>query len=125
MVFVAGGFHWIHQSSDSQNWYEGGDFGGHLRTVTFGNGLFIAAGDEQVAISHDGTSWTSIHDHGINQINDITFGNNLFVAVGDNGSVLTSADNGISWTHYLDRQYRSRYLSQWHFYIGYGIDLSI
>ena len=58
MVFVAGGFHWIHQTSDNQSWYEGGDFGGHLRTVTFGNGLFIAAGDEQVAISHDGTCWT-------------------------------------------------------------------
>ena len=99
MVFVAGGFHWIHQSSDSQSWYEGGDFGGHLRTVTFGNDLFLAAGDEQVAISHDGTSWTQIHDHGINQINDIKFGNNLFVAVGDNGSVLTSSDNGVSWTH--------------------------
>ena len=79
------------------NWNESGDFGDHLRTVTFGNGVFIAAGDTQIAISHDGISWTSIQEHDINGVNDITYGNNLFVAVGDNGSIMTSSDNGVSW----------------------------
>lgn len=98
MVFVAGGFHWIHQTSNNQTWNEGGDFGDHLRTVTFGNGVFIAAGDEQIAISNDGTSWVDIEDHGIDGVNDITFGSNRFVAVGDNGSILTSNDDGNNWT---------------------------
>jgi hypothetical protein len=80
------------------------------RSVTYGNGLFVAVGDsvtgDNVSTSSDGLIWTS-HD-GISEYfgvwNSVTYGNGLFVAVGITGNsipgvpaIMTSPD-GINWT---------------------------
>jgi len=74
-----------------------------LHGLTYGNGLFVAVGDNgTILTSPDGTTWTQrtsppgpfgarVH------LYDVTYGNGLFVTVGgDNGTILTSPD-GTTW----------------------------
>lgn len=64
-----------------------------LRNVTFNNGIFVTAGDDQiVGGSVDGNSWTSK----LSTIMDSN-PNDIVVITGDNGSVATTTDNGITW----------------------------
>ncbi|MEQ9202781.1 MAG: Ig-like domain-containing protein, partial [Cyclobacteriaceae bacterium] len=74
------------------------------RSVTFGNGLFVAIGESgtgnRVMTSPDGIEWTSRTSAADNGWSSVTFGNGLFVAVGESGTgnrVMTSPD-GIVWT---------------------------
>jgi hypothetical protein len=69
--------------------------------VTYGNGIFVGAGnaDGSFYTSPDGITWTQ-RSGAVGAYNGaITFGNGVFVAVGKNGSswAQTSPD-GINWT---------------------------
>ena len=82
---------------DANNW----------RSVTCGNGVFVAVGDEidggqntaQVITTRDGYRWRARTSAENNNWTGITFGNGLFVAVARSGQnrVMTSPD-GINWT---------------------------
>lgn len=68
-----------------------------LRSLTYGNGKFVAAGNNTVVTSEDGEKWTP---RGFNfgqkyEIKDLIFSNGRFVAVGNCG-ILESTD-GIQW----------------------------
>ncbi len=73
-----------------------------VSSLTFGNGLFVAAGGypEELATSPDGITWTyRSKPSGYGWLSDVTYGNGLFVAISYNGPgrVMTSPD-GINWT---------------------------
>ena len=92
----------------------GGDglAGGTLKSVTFGDGWFVAVGDHDDVIfgpaqstiltSIDGLSWIDRSPQTNILLNGVTWGNGLFVAVGSEpnegfGKVLTSPD-GSNWS---------------------------
>jgi hypothetical protein len=75
----------------------------NLRSVTYGNGLYVAVGDAgTILTSPDGLNWTSQASGITTRLWSVAYGNNLYVTVGDSGGgsgrILTSA-NGISWTN--------------------------
>ena len=85
---------WTGQNaSDANTW----------RSVTYGNGLFVAVAGSgngnRVMTSPDGSTWTRRTSAANNNWNSVTYGNGLFVAVGNGSSndVMTSPD-GITWT---------------------------
>ena len=74
------------------------------RSVTYGNGLFVAVGisntnSNRVMTSPDGITWTSRTYPTENEWTTVTYGNGRFVTVASSGSrnrVMTS-DDGINW----------------------------
>ena len=63
---------------------------GIIRSVTYGNGKFVAVGfSGKGSYSNDGFTWTAISDMkfgtGTDTIASVTYGNGKFVAVGDSG----------------------------------------
>jgi hypothetical protein len=73
------------------------------RSVTYGNGLFVAVAwsgtGNRVMTSPDGITWTSRTSAADNSWNSVTYGDGLFVAVSSSGTgnrVMTSPD-GITW----------------------------
>ena len=106
----------IYTSSDGITWTQRASGTGlSFNSVTYGNGVFVAAGldniakeDETphlvIATSPDGVTWTQASlPARLGALSSVTFGNGLFVAVGEvltaisTNSLLTSPD-GISWT---------------------------
>jgi|APSaa5957512535_1039671.scaffolds.fasta_scaffold49400_1 photosystem II stability/assembly factor-like uncharacterized protein len=80
--------------------------GGTDYGMTFGNNYFVLVGsgqDVQGLImsgpesTSDGIAWSQGWV-GSYALNGVTFGNNTFVSVGESGTILTSSDNGSSWT---------------------------
>ncbi len=69
-----------------------------LYGVAYGEGLFVAVGENGfILTSPDGVTWTW-RDSGVNtSLGGVTYGNGRFVAVGQEGTVVTSPD-GITWT---------------------------
>ena len=85
-------FEFSSATAAEENWW---------RSVTWGNGLFVAVagdGDNPVMTSDDGISWTE-REAPEGDWWSVTWGNGLFVAVASSGTprVMTSPD-GISWT---------------------------
>jgi hypothetical protein len=73
----------------------------NLSSVTYGNGQFVAVGDNgTILTSPDGVTWTSRGSGTSSNLNSVTYGNRQYVAVGGN-SVLGSTD-GIIWNSYND-----------------------
>jgi hypothetical protein len=75
----------------------------NLRSVTYGNGQYIAVGDAgTILTSPDGLIWTSQTSGITSRLWSVAYGNSLYVTVGDSvggsGTILTSA-NGVSWTN--------------------------
>ena len=69
-----------------------------LRGLAFGNGLFVAVGEDGVALtSPDGFNWTSRGRIASRDVNDLVFDGRQFVACGNRGLLLTSPD-GLVWT---------------------------
>lgn len=70
-----------------------------IRDITFGNGVFVAVGDQgRIATTTHGAQWDRDALQGNFQLQSVAFGDNLFVAVGNLGAILWSDDNGESWT---------------------------
>lgn len=69
-----------------------------LRSVIYGNGLYVAVGnDGTILTSPDRMIWTRRTSGTYDMLNSVTWGSNQFVVVGNNGVILTSSD-GVTWT---------------------------
>ena len=71
---------------------------GNLNSITWGNFIYIAVGDNGTIVSSpNGIAWTVLGSGTTANLNSIAFdGNTTYVAVGDNGVVVVST-NGINW----------------------------
>lgn len=74
-----------------------------LYCITYGNGLFVAAGtDGKIVTSTDGITWTNQTSGYSFEFDAITYGNGIYVAVTQDASnsIFTSTD-GVTWTKNL------------------------
>lgn len=105
--YVAVGFNYINSpkvlltSSDGETWVEhspGIDDWLYLYSVTWGNGIFVAVGDNGLIISSpDGINWTKQDYAGYNNfLKHIIWTGSHFVAVGSEGLIISS--DGTTWT---------------------------
>jgi hypothetical protein len=72
-----------------------------LNDVLYANGKFIAVGDVgTIRTSTTGYTWTSIASGVTQNLNGITYNedDSVWIAVGDNNTIITSDNNGLSWT---------------------------
>ncbi len=91
---------WIDTSSSQRNT--------NFRSVTYGNGKFVAVGDSfdssrgpRVAWSTDGINWNFVNDPSLRVTKwiGVTYGNGKYVAVGyDGGARSMYSTDGINWT---------------------------
>ena len=65
--------------------------------LSYGNGVFFAAGIGSVITSPDGVTWTDRQISGAGVFLDVAFGNQLFVALDGAGRIYTSTDS-VNWT---------------------------
>ena len=89
-------------STSGVNWQRQKGNGFALGGVTYGNGLFVAVGNDKggpgaVVTSLDGINWTRRSAGTGQYLTGVAFGADRFVALGSLGSLLTST-NGIAWT---------------------------
>jgi hypothetical protein len=84
--------------SGQTNWIPGkSDVTADLKSVVFGNGRFVAVGENGTLItSPDGFIWKKEASGTSFNLNDIEYGNGRYVVAGDSGTVLVSSD-GITW----------------------------
>jgi hypothetical protein len=77
---------------DSSNWIEHSSGSlCQLYDVAFGNGVFVAVGNEGAVItSPDGVCWIARNARTDERLRGIVFGNGIFVAVGYEGAIVTS-----------------------------------
>ncbi|WP_435302842.1 beta strand repeat-containing protein, partial [Flavobacterium aestuarii] len=102
-LYVAvGGSGTILTSPDAVNWTT--RTSGHTATlfsIAYGNGKFVAVGNNKITTSSDGITWSSVASTTVfaNTIylSGVRFINGNFVMVGDFGAIATSTD-GTSWT---------------------------
>lgn len=88
----------VYLSDDGKIWSEiETDF--EFRAITYGDGKYVAAGTNgTIALSHDGSSWTSYSDINItNHYRAVAFGNGRFV-VGGQGGLIRYSEDGETWT---------------------------
>ncbi len=72
-----------------------------LYSVTYGNGHFIAVGDNGRILTSstgDNNSWTVQESGTTSDLYDVETDNHTFVAVGYRGKLIRSVDNGTTWT---------------------------
>ncbi len=68
-----------------------------LRGVAYGNGRFVAVGEEGIIWSSaDGLSWSVLQLVSEKDLREVQFNGSSFLAVGDSGTALLSAD-GVNW----------------------------
>lgn len=67
----------------------------HLRDVAYGDGRWVAVGEETTVVSTDAAAWTAVPLPG-RSLNGVAYGNGVFVAVGAGGAIVRSAD-GLTW----------------------------
>jgi len=80
---------------------------GGLKSITWGNNLFVAVGNNGwsagvILTSPDGITWTSITSGTANFLNGVAWGNNQFVAISPAAfsklSTIISSTNGSTWS---------------------------
>lgn len=83
---------WTKTGEDQPN---GGDDGNLLRSIAYGNGVWVAGGWNKWWTSSDGKAWTlRTHNFGIMQ--GMAFGGGFFLASEMNGAIYKSTD-GMAW----------------------------
>jgi hypothetical protein len=87
----------ILKSIDALSWTPASTVIPHLRSITHGNGQFVAVGAGKIVLSADGDQWTSANVNTTTEFFSVTYGNGRFVTVGLRGNVLTST-NGTNWS---------------------------
>ncbi|MXY75727.1 MAG: hypothetical protein F4Y40_01375 [Acidimicrobiia bacterium] len=87
----------IRTSPDGVEWSQVDSGLPGLAAVTYGKGMFVAAGAGFVATSADGISWAPSPFDAPRQLFAIAYGDDRFVITGGHGSVFTSSD-GVEWT---------------------------
>jgi len=101
--FISGNSNVIVYSTDGINWTSVANLPTSTTWygVTYGNGKFVAIGNEATAYSTDGISWTAGNMSALSgsarKWKTITYGNGKFVAAGDLAYTSYSTD-GINWT---------------------------
>jgi outer membrane protein OmpA-like peptidoglycan-associated protein len=89
-----GGLTWVMSASEENAWND----------VTFGDGTFVAVssyGSDRVMTSADGLVWTPQTAASDNAWTAVTYGRGVFLALaafGDTERMMTSTDNGQTWT---------------------------
>lgn len=95
-------------SADALNWVSGNSLPGWVRSIAYGNGQFVAVGDDsqnrsaQIFTSADGVNWVKRESGTPGLLADVLYDGSQFLAVGCAphgscaGTVVTSAD-GVSW----------------------------
>ena len=68
-----------------------------LKSVTYGNGLFVIAGQQALLTSSDGITWTDRYTQDMSLLTCAGYGNGLFIVGGIRLDTYTSPD-GITWT---------------------------
>ena len=100
LTFVAVGERGRHSySSNNGTSWDNGTWSDtdHVTGVEFGNNIFIAPSSTNLTKSTDnGSNWNLI-GAGL-KVYDVAFGNSTFVACGAEGAIVTTSDNGSSWT---------------------------
>jgi hypothetical protein len=107
-------------SHDGVDWTPGHPTFAPLRSVAWGNGVFVAAGgscarygcDAELVSSNDGLNWTErsvaqVQSSFGNVFSALAFGQGSFVAVNEGGTIFTSVDgvrwqtrnDGVRWQH--------------------------
>ena len=106
--FVAVGVNWssslgafvsgIYSSIDGVTWTNASPSRNEtLRGVAYGNGRFVAVGNQGVIWSSaDGLLWSVLQLVSRKDLRDVQFNGSSFLAVGDSGTALLSAD-GVNW----------------------------
>jgi hypothetical protein len=71
-----------------------------LRDIAYGNGVFIAVGDNGIIrTSSDALTWTTRASGTIENLNGISYKESgEFIVVGDNNTILLTDDSGSTWT---------------------------
>jgi hypothetical protein len=89
----------IWRSADGTNWSPAANAPmAELEDVAFGNGLFVAVGnDGAIHTSPDGTTWTARDSTVGSRLLGVTYGAGKFVVVGTRGRILSSV-NGSTWS---------------------------
>src|SRR5436190_7968650 len=83
---------------DHWYWRNPAPFANSLKSVSFGDGKYVAAGEAGIIhTSTDGVTWDAGRRATTKKLNRVAYINNGFVAVGDGGTILTSS-NGLVWT---------------------------
>jgi hypothetical protein len=97
IVVAAGGNKIIYSLDSGQTWREVlWPSSVSIRSVTYGNDIFVAVTtDGRSLVSDNGIDWSS-HPVLSASLNGLVFGNGLFVAGANSGTIATSTD-GISW----------------------------
>lgn len=89
-------------SSNAVDWsYLDLDFTNHLRSVTYGNGRYVAVryfNPGPSLVSTNGTDWIAGTISDTNLLLAVRYCAGQFIAVGANGTILTSSD-GLGWAH--------------------------
>jgi Collagen triple helix repeat (20 copies) len=87
--------------------------------ITFGNGVFIAVGNGFTCSSIDGYAWGRVSTPST-ALYGVTYANGVFIAVGNSGKILTSRNDGRSWTTETSPASRSyRCITYSGYYTGY------
>ncbi|WP_221414169.1 immunoglobulin-like domain-containing protein [Paenibacillus sp. 598K] len=105
MYVAVGGFGKVLTSGDGASWTLNPNSpvigNSVLYAITFGNGVFVIAGnngsDGTIYTSSDGTSWTSQSSNVYVSLLDAVYGLDKYVVVGTEGKIVTSED-GVTWT---------------------------
>ena len=86
------GVDWVYQSLTNLNL---GD--ADLKSIAFGNGVFVAVGDGIVIYSVDAVNWNAVHLNAF--LNRVCYGEGMFVAVDNYGQILSSVDGKLWAPH--------------------------
>lgn len=89
----------VSQADPLDNWHWRNPLpqGNHLNGVAFGNGIFVAVGDEgTILTSSDGATWNKMTSGGTEPLLGISYGSGTFIAVGD--GILATSPDGENWT---------------------------
>jgi hypothetical protein len=91
----------IWTSTNATTWRIISRLGPNLRSITYGNGLFVAVGNTgTILTSPDANDWTESISGVEWNLRGVTYANGVFVAVGNGGGILSSAD-GTNWTSHI------------------------
>ena len=80
----------------------------NIKSVAYGNGVYIAAAGDRILKSTDGENWIvarmTNQTSGSNQLNDVAYGDGVFVVCGQ-CYYYVSSDNGLTWTEHMHASY--------------------
>jgi hypothetical protein len=88
-------------STEGTNWHEqfvDFPFLTRLHSVAYGQGRFVTVGQNVIAGSTNGSTWTAATITNFQYFKSVAYGNGTFVVVGEDGRFFHSSTNGLNWT---------------------------